>query len=351
MTHPNAPEPGSDEKKDDAVASDAPATDAAAADTTAPGAAAVPDASTLQEMPAEATLVAEGSVPAPRPDRELEEAPRLLRNAAWVLLGGALIPFTDAQPFDEGIGWMSFGVAKVVALLGCFVLAMSVYERLAKPVPYGLGALAKIRFVPRPEPGKKPKNALVGLLQSAPSALHWFGLLLIVASIVLVVLDPQVNQLVADHVAAYPDPDTRPKAPANMLRAVGEVMVLLLGGCTLAHIFAYKKGGSFSPLYPFAFLAPAIMALLTLYGHFFTGAKIHPLSLLGTGIVGVAAAMGVHTIVVAMIQAKKEGDAKREAALEARRAARKSRGGGKGGGKSGGKGGARAGSSRSKRSS
>jgi len=340
MTDPNATEPGSDEKKDDAVASDAPATDAAAP-------AAVPDASTLPEMPAEATLVAEGSVPAPRPDRELEEAPRLLRNAAWVLVGGALIPFTGATPFmDGGQGWMSFGVAKGVALLGCFVLAMSVYERLAKPVPYGLNALAKIRLVPRPEPGKKPKNAIVGLLQSAPTALHWFGLILVVVGALLPLFDPDIASLMADW-----DPESNTAPPASVGKAIGEVMVLLLGGCTLAHIFAYKKGGAFSPLYPFAFLGPAIMSLLTLAGHFFLDAKINFVSLLGSGVVGVAAAMGVHTIVVAMIQAKKEGDAKREAALEARRAARKSRGGGKGGGKSGGKGGARPGSSRSKRSS
>ena len=343
MTDPNTTEPGSDEKKDDAASTaDAPATDAAAT----PEGAAVPDASTLQEMPAEATLVAEGSVPAPRPDRELEEAPRLLRNAAWVLVGGALIPFTAATPFmDGGQGWMSYGVAKVVALLGCFVLAMSVYERLAKPVPYGLNALAKIRFVPRPEPGKKPKNAVVGLLQSAPTALHVFGLVLVVVGALLPLFDPDIAALMADYFEVDPEGETRP--PASVGKAIGEVMVLLLGGCTLAHIFAYKKGGTFSPLYPFAFLGPAIMSLLTLAGHFFLGAKINFVSLLGSGVVGVAAAMGVHTIVVAMIQAKKEGDAKREAALEARRAARKARGGGK----SGGKGGARAGSSRSKRSS
>lgn len=334
MTDPNATEPTADETPDAAAATpDASAT---------PDAQAVPDASTLAEMPAEATLVAEGSVPAPRPDRELEDAPRLLRNAAWVLLGGALIPFTSATDFMAGEGLLSFGIAKVVALLGCLVLAMSVYDRLGRPVPYGLGALAKIRFVPRPEPGKKPKNAIVGLLQSAPTALHWFGLILIVGGALLPLFDPDIAAAMADW-----DPKSNTPPPVSVGKAIGEVMVLLLGGCTLVHIFAYKKGGAFSPLYPFAFLGPAIMAVLTLVGHFFLDAKINYVSLLGSAVVGVAAGMGVHTIIVAMIQAKKEGDAKREAALEARRAARKARGGGKGGSK----GGARAGSSRSKRSS
>lgn len=319
-----------DEAPDEASTSEATASDAGAA---TPAAAATPDAEGLAAMPESATLVQEGSVPAPRPDRELEEAPRLLRNAAWVLVGGALIPFTEAAPFlDGGQGWLSFGVAKLVGLLGCAILAAAVFERLAAPAPFGLNALAKIRFVPRSEPGKKPKNFVVGLLQSAPTALHWVGLLLLVTAVVLPFFDPDIAALLSTW-----DPDSNTAPPASHGKAAGEVLVLLLGGCTLAHIFAYKKGGAFSPLYPFAFIGPAIMAILTLAGHFLLDQKINFISLLGTGIVGVASAMGVHTIIVAMIQAKKEGDAKREAALEARREARKARGGGKGGSRAGSK--------------
>lgn len=314
----------------DPKTSDTPDEASATPDAAAPATPdAVPAPGDVAEMPESATLVQEGSVAAPRPDRELEEAPRLLRNAAWVLLGGALIPFTEATPFmDGGQGWLSFGVAKLVGLLGCGVLAAAVFDRLAAPAPFGLNALTKIRLVPRSEPGAKPKNVVVGVLQSAPTALHLLGLALLVAAFVLPFFDPDIKALLANY-----DPETATTAPpASAGKAAGEVLVLLLGGCTLAHIFAYKKGGAFSPLYPFAFVGPAIMAIMTLYGHFFmTGQKVNFVSLLGVATVGVASAMGVHTIIVAMIQAKKEGDLKREAALEARRAARKSRGGGKGG--------------------
>jgi hypothetical protein len=313
MTDKNAPE-----------ATAAATTDSAAVPQSA-APAAVPDASGLPEMPAEATLVKEGTIPAPRPDRELEDAPRLLRIAAFVLLIGAIFPFMAAMPFMQGEAWLSFGVAKLVGLLGCLMLGLAVYARIGQPVPYGLGALANIRFAPRLMPGQKPKGAVGGMLQSVPTALHLFGLIFLVAAVLTPFFDPDIARLVGNPAFEGLKP------PADALGAAAEIAALLLAGCTLAHLFAYKKGGQFSPLYPFLFLGPAFMGALSIYSLFPLNGASGAISLLGAATVSVAAAMGVYTIVVAMIQAKKEGDAKREAALEARKAARKSSGkGGRG---------------------
>ncbi|MEZ5976615.1 MAG: hypothetical protein R3F34_00095 [Planctomycetota bacterium] len=273
---------------------------------------AIPPADQLPDMPADAVLVKEGRVPAPRGDRELEKAPKLLQNAAWVLAVGAAFPFMSA-----GGGWMSFGLAKVLGVLGCLVLAASVFANTDKPVPYGLDALAKIRWAPKR--GEKPKNAIQGFLMQMPTALHLVGLLLLVAAVVLPFVDPVIAAKLADW-----SPDTLTPAPADSARAAAEVLALLLGGCTLAHVFAYKKGGHFSPLYPFLFLGPlamGAMAVLTASG------PMKIFAIVGGAIVTIGAAIGVYTIVVAMIQAKKEGDAKKAAALEARKAARAARGG------------------------
>ncbi|QDU85176.1 hypothetical protein Pla163_23040 [Planctomycetes bacterium Pla163] len=322
MTDKNAPEATAADTNDSA----------AAPQSAAP--AAVPDASGLPEMPAEATLVKEGTIPAPRPDRELEDAPRLLRIAAFVLLIGALFPFMAAMPFMQGEAWLSFGVAKLVGLLGCLMLGFAVYTRIGQPVPYGLGALGNIRFAPRLMPGQKPKGALAGMLQSVPTALHLVGLVLLVVAVLMPFFDPDIARLVGpydENSPLYNPAFQGLKPPADAVSAAAEIAALLLAGCTLAHLFAYKKGGQFSPLYPFLFLGPAFMGALSIYSLFPLNGASGAISLLGAAIVSVAAAMGVYTIVVAMIQAKKEGDAKREAALEARKAARKSSGkGGRG---------------------
>ena len=54
-------------------------------------------------MPAGATLVKEGRVPAPRADREMEAAPKNLQNAAWVLLSSDF--FSAAECKEMGLAW------------------------------------------------------------------------------------------------------------------------------------------------------------------------------------------------------------------------------------------------------
>lgn len=265
--------------------------------------------SNLPEMPAAAKLVREGSVRAPTVDRELEAAPKTLQNAAWILLGGALFPFMNAG----GNILVGFG-AKAVGLIGCAMLAAGVFANRGLPVPWGLGFLAKPRF--GPPYGTKPKNFVASLLASVPTPLHLVGLILIVGAPIVAWLDPSIGKFNAAQEKLGLD------ATASGFRAAAEVAALLLGGCTLAHILSYKKGGKFSPLYPFLFGGPAFMGLSSMFTSFSSGNIIAGI---GALIVAVAAAIGLYAIGVAMVQAKKEGDMKREESLAAKRAARKTR--------------------------
>lgn len=277
-------------------------------DATSPGSnPATP--SSLPEMPAAAKLVKEGSVRAPIVDRELEAAPKTLQNAAWILLAGALFPFMDAG----GNMLVGFG-AKAVGLLGCAMLAAGVYANRGQPVPWGLGFLGKPRF--GPPFGSKPKNFVAGLLAGIPTPLHVVGILLLVAAPLVAWFDPSIAEVNAPLIK-----QSLP-ATASGFRAAAEVAALLLGGCTLAHILSYKKGGKFSPLYPFLFGGPAFMGLSSMFTSFKSGNFI---AVVGSLIVAVAAGIGLYAIGVAMVQAKKEGDQKREESLAAKRAARKSR--------------------------
>jgi hypothetical protein len=277
-------------------------------DATSPGSnPATP--SNLPEMPAAAKLVKEGSVRAPVVDRELEAAPKTLQNAAWILLGGALFPFMNAG----GSLLVGFG-AKALGLLGCAMLAAGVFANRGLPVPWGLSFLAKPRF--GPPFGAKPKNFVASVLAGIPTPLHLVGVLMIVAAPLVAWFDPSIAKVNA------PLLDQSLPATASGFRAAAEVAALLLGGCTLAHILSYKKGGKFSPLYPFLFGGPAFMGLSSMFTSFSAG---NPIAGIGALIVAVAAGIGLYAIGVAMVQAKKEGDLKREESLAAKRAARKTR--------------------------
>ena len=125
--------------------------------------------------------------------------------------------------------------------------------------------------------------------------------------------------------------DKNAEVMSAMLRAgMGfvEVGSMLLGAGTLVHIFAYKKGGRFNPLFPLLFAGPALSGLLIFFqtlgaGSIFEGSK--PIKLLGAGLCLGAGIFAVYTVGLAMTEAKKEGDAKKAAAAEARKAARAAR--------------------------
>ncbi|MHC4262743.1 MAG: hypothetical protein ACYSWX_09495 [Planctomycetota bacterium] len=265
---------------------------------TQPASAATPPKD-LPDLPEGAALLKEGRIPYIPKERKLEEAPLMLGKAAWILLAGSALPW-----YGHGGTWITWGLAKAVVLLSCFFFYCSVVARTDQPVPAGLGALGKLRW--GPPYGTKAKKPHEQILAFVPTPLHLLGLLLMVGGMLVPSYDEGVDSL----------------------KAMVEVGSLFLAGATLVHIFAYKKGGNFNPLFPLLFLGPALSGLLiffqTLGGGAIFSAENAP-KLLGSLLSLGAGAFGVYTMALAMMQAKKEGDAKKAAAAEARKAARAAR--------------------------
>ena len=262
-----------------------------------------PPASSLPKMPEAAVLMQEGTMRFVPDKRELEKSPSLLRGAAAALIVASLIPWVG-----HGGGVMTLVVAKLVAALGCFFFYAAVVSRTKDPVPAGLGGLTKTRW------GKayaeKPHGFVDTLTHALPTPLHVLALLTVIASLVIAMLDPVIASRAAEGLQ-----------PASGGRAAAEVGLLLIGGLTLVHIYAYQRGGHFSPLYPFMFLAPIILGVPVLIATL--GGEANVLALAGAGLSIGAGVYAVYTIIVAMMEAKKEGDAKKAAAAEARRASRR----------------------------
>ncbi|QDU67953.1 hypothetical protein [Engelhardtia mirabilis] len=252
----------------------------------------------LQDLPEGATLLKEGKIPFRPKERKLETAPLLLNKAAWVLVVGSLIPW-----YGHDGGWVTTVAAKAVVALGCFLLYCCVVARTDDPVPAGLGALGKARW--GPEWGTKTRGFKDHILQLIPTPLHILAFLVAGAGFLLPLADPQMGDL---------------------LKAMVEVGSLLLGGGTLVHIFAYRKGAHFSPIFPMLFIGPALAGtsiLIQTIGGGNIGSKVP--ALLGSILSAGAGLFAVYTMVLALMEAKKEGDAKKAAAVEARKAARAAR--------------------------
>lgn len=279
--------------------------EAAAAATPADASAASP-AGTLPPLPEEAVLLKEGTMRFVPKERELEQAPKLLRQAAVVLVVGSLLPWVG-----HGGGPVTFAGAKVLTLLAGVAFYASVFTRLEKPVPFGLGALGKKRW------GKpynhKTKGFKESLAQAIPTPLHVFAGLVALVGLLLPLGDPVYA--------------TSEVVGGGAIKGISEVGLLAMGVLTIVHIFAYSKGGSFNPIYPFLFLGALMMGI----GRLATAASTTEqgasrlLAYGGALLTTIAGAWATWTIVVSMIEAKKQGDAKKAAAMEARKAARAAR--------------------------
>lgn len=220
-----------------------------------------------------------GPSPANLAARAQEKAPQLLKKAARVLVIGSLLPWIGAELTTNG---HLINVALKLGLVAaCWMIMKGVDAFYAGSAATGFGSKSLI-------PGQK---GMVGAL----NGLHIVGALLIVAMIALqfVLIDKPL--------------------------VIGESVTLLLGGLTFAHIDSYEKGGKFSPLFPLMFAGCAFGGVFGLFGRLKDG---NYLAALGCAIVTTAGIQAVHTIAVAMMQAKKDGDIKKAAALEARKQAR-----------------------------
>jgi hypothetical protein len=220
----------------------------------------------------------------PLPKKSKERAPKLLKQAARMLVIGSLFPWTGLMLAGNGLA-LNFGL-KLVVLAGCWMLLKAVHAHHQASAAAGFGA--------RPIVAGRP-----GML-GALNGLHVTATIVIVLGLVLgiVLLDEKL--------------------------ALGESISLLLGGLTFVHIDSYEKGGKFNPLFPLMFLGCALggpVALVARIQHISNGA-MSVLAALGCAIVTTAGILAVYTIAVALLQAKKEGDLKKAAAIEARKLAR-----------------------------
>lgn len=269
-------------------------------------AAPAPASGALPPLPEEAVLMKEGTMRFVPKERELEQAPKLLRQAAVVLVVGSLLPWVG-----HGGGPVTFAGAKVVTILAAVAFYASVFTRLEKPVPFGLAALGKKRW------GKpynhKTKGFKESLAQAIPTPLHVFAGVLAIVGLLMPMGDPVYA--------------TSEVVGGGAVKGISEVGLLAMGVLTIVHIFAYSKGGSFNPIYPFLFLGALMMGIGRLATAASTTEQGAPrlLAYGGALLTTIAGAWATWTIVVSMIEAKKQGDAKKAAAMEARKAARAAR--------------------------
>ncbi len=258
----------------------------------------------LPDLPSEAVLVAGGdpAKAAAGGRRQLERAPILLRRAAVLLMVAGLLPWVG-----HGGTWVTFVLAKALIALGGLLFLQSIKVRTGETIAGGLGGLAKVNW--GPQPGQKAKG-LQAALGFIPTPLHVIAWLLTIAGLIVPAFDP------AAALETF-----------SFGKALTEVGLFAWGIATFVHIAAYERGGGFSPVYPFVFLAPGLGGAFTLTRGLAASEK-DPLAILGAALATASGVLAVYTISVAIMQAKKQGDAKREAALAARRAQRKPGGAG-----------------------
>lgn len=214
-----------------------------------------------------------GQSPASLAARAQEKAPRLLKNAAYLLVVGSLFPWVGE--LDGSAAWINLAL-KLVLLGGCKLLLSGVdahYAGTARPLLAG-------------------QKGMLGAINAS----HVAALVVIVG-----VLIGQLAWL-SDH-----------------LLVVSESLTLLLGGITYVHIDSYLKGGKFNPLFPLMFGGCALGGLFALFARI---SDSQWMAAFGCAIVTMAGILAVYTIGIAMVQAKKDGDLKKAAAIEARKQAR-----------------------------
>ena len=140
-----------------------------------------------------------------------------------------------------------------------------------------------------------------------PTGLHLVSMVLIVLAVFVAWKDPR----------------------GGILGAVGfgvaEMGMLGWAAFTFVHIANYERWGHFNPLFPLMFLAMLFAGVAAVFTSFQYGGLLTITSLAGGLIVAAGGGLAAYTIVEAMMQAKKEGDRKKQAAMEARRDARKAR--------------------------
>lgn len=225
--------------------------------------------------------------------RKEEKAPQHLNLASKILIAGAILPWLGT---NIGGNWLISVGSKVALLLGAFLWHQATLGAWHEPVVGAFKGLVSKRL------SSKPRSALVHF-----NALH------IAAAVVILGI---IGWTIADGRTVIVDGE-----PVALWKSlVTEHISLLLGTFTLSHGVAYLHGAKFNPLFPLMFIGVLVGGAFSVLGMV---SKSNYAGALGAGLLAVAGAIAVWTIVEAMKQAKVEGDQKKLAALEARKAARK----------------------------
>ena len=262
------------------------------------------------DAPAAANL-APGEKP---PLRELDKAPGHLRTAATIVIVGSLLPWTG-----HGGGVLTSAVGKVLVLVAAWLWWRQVDHNWGPKLSGFLGKLGELELRPskKPDPDQKPRRARPGAEQRPSTLTHPFPTGLHALSLIVMLI------------GAVGMPFSEGLAGMALGAAVAELGMLAWAAYTWVHIHAYERWGPFNPIFPLMFLAMLIGGLARAGGGLMGAGEVEGMvktaMILGGAIVAVGGGFAAYTMVEALAQAKKEGDAKKAAALEARRAARRSK--------------------------
>lgn len=246
----------------------------------------------LHELPADsvpekrgARGPAGGPPSGPPAKRELDRAPLELRKAALVLLAGSIFPWGD----PDNVRLFGGYVEKIICYLAVWIFYQS----------------HVLKYV-QTHGGKA--NGLVTALGKANVKVP----MIVAAVVALVGVLPVVTYGAAEGM--------------KLFTLSTEKAFLLLGGYVFVQIYDYEHGGKFNPLFALMFLFPAVGGLMAIIGRIIPNlAGPAFVSLIGAAIVTLAGGIAVHTMVVAMKEAKAHGIQKRAAMQEQRNAARAAR--------------------------
>ncbi|MFT5288946.1 MAG: hypothetical protein ACI82F_001005 [Planctomycetota bacterium] len=243
------------------------------------------------------------------PLRSIEGAPQHLKKAAMFVTAGAIVPF-----MNHGGSWPIW-LGKVCVLLGAFMWFKQVEHNWGPKLTGFFGNLAEMRKKSKKEedsdkPARRSimnQDAVASLEHPFPTGLHIVSLVLIICgALVLPFIEP---------------------VPVQGGKAIAELGVLAWAAVTIVHIHAYERWGKFNPIFPLLFAGMAFAGVMSVIGGIGGAADgiMRIAMTLGGALVAIGGGLAAFTIVEAMMEAKKEGDVKKEAQLEERRKARATR--------------------------
>lgn len=295
---------------------------------------ALPEAAAASATEPTTGATSETSAPKPAgvdgdqpPLRVLDKAPFLLRRAAIIVLAGCALPW-----MGHGGGWMASIVAKLLIVGGLYLWYLQVMHNWGPKLTGFLGNMANLSLIPKKKPkeqdeqkaraGQRKRIAdnqgLATLEHPFPTPLHLIaGVLVILGVGVLPIFDSGLIDRATDQLDGM-----------RLARAIAELGMLAWAAGTFVHIASYERWGRFSPIFPMMFLAmvfAGLMSLISGFARFSDSGLIGISMVLGGGAVTAGGGLAAYTIIEALMQAKREGDEKRQAAAEARKAQREAR--------------------------